>query len=158
MVGDSDEQEQANLQQEETLSSSMYTKLTALDEEVKILKKEFKHLLKTGKKLKKIIKTKELKNKAEITIMREMKQELSQESVNEIRHNTDRLKRDEQQESKLSKEEAIILQNMLNELHDTYKHGEDIINADKELYVMIKQLYDADLQDYQLEVSDINKK
>lgn len=158
MLGDGDKKEEMNLIQEEKLSESLQKTLNSLNEEVKLLRIEFKHLLKTGKKLRKIIKSKEAKNSEELSRMQHMQQDLSQKSVNQIRNNAEKLKNEEQEESRLSKEEATILQGMLNELHDTYTHGERIVAADKELYLLIKKLYATDLDDYQLEIADSAKK
>ena len=157
MLGDSDREEEKNIKQEESLSTKLYTRLTSLRTETDQLRKEFKHLLKTGKELRSIIRNKEKANRKELEQIGKLQAGLSQASVKNIEQGSGRLKREERQESRLSREEALVLQKMLNELHDTYKHGEGLIASDKELYDMIRELYDEALADYQLEVQDIER-
>lgn len=157
MLDDGDKQEATNIQEEEAMSAKMYGELTRLSGEGKALRKEFKQLLKIGKKLRNIIAAKEKENKGRLEQIKRLQQQLTKESVKDIQAMTRRLQEEKRQESGLSKEEALVLKSMLDELKHTYQHGNDIIAADKKLYELIRDLYAKDLEDFQLEVAEIEK-
>jgi hypothetical protein len=156
-MGEGDAQEDVNIREEEKLSDVMTQRLNGLFEEARALKQEYRHLLKTGRKLRKVIAAKEKKNAGEIAQEKFIHSNIGQESVSDVAARAKRIVDAEKQESQLSKEEASFLQDMLNELAATYHHGESIIRADKELYDLIKEVYQKTLEDYQLEVADTNK-
>ncbi|MBD3209117.1 hypothetical protein GF367_01705 [Candidatus Woesearchaeota archaeon] len=155
-IGESDNKELTNIKTEKLLSKNILSKVQTLAHASKELRKEYKTLLKATNKVAKLIKKKEADNADELAKMHEL-QKPTPQSTGDLKTIAKRLKTEERAESQTSKEEAFILQDMLNQLYKTYAHGQSILKEGKIIYDLIQTMYTKDLADYQLEYADINK-
>lgn len=152
-----DELELRNLQAEEALSKTIRESFVSLHKAASSLESEFSSLLSLSNKLQKVIYDKESANVEEISVLSKLKSRLSSLSDSSVQKKAKYLKSKEEEESKLSRKEAELLGEILEALRSTYVHCKSIMVSDEKLYVLLKQIYEKDLQDFNLEVADLRK-
>lgn len=154
-IGDSDQQEAQNMKKEEELNKLLLNKVKTQYDVCKKLAKNYKGILKSTKKVSKLIKRKEDMNQEELKA--EWGKLQSQTDTGKIRAMAKRLKADEENESNISKEEAMLIQEMLTNLHQSIQNTQNILKENTEIYNVLNEIYSKDMQDYQLEVASLKK-
>lgn len=153
-MDDSDQQEISNIQEERTFVEHMESLVENLATESKNLSKEYKTLSKKSKDILKILKKKESKNQNELKAMLKFK---NNNDVASMTKDANKLKSDEAEEKALSYKEAELLQQMLKDLQDAHNRAFQIMSTDRELHDLIRNTYQKDLDDFQLETSNLDK-